>query len=431
MMPTAGARFARRRRALALAAALCLALPPASLVRAAPEPSVGTVLRAMIPPASAFERTAPPRRTAKRPLAVAPSATPPLPRPRPDEAAEAEAPVPEDLAEIEAEKAAHGPASAAKEPAAPDEEPALETRVGSVAAGPAVPKPRPRPEIVQAAVLAARELDAPVPAPAPLPAPKEAPALRTVRAGVLGVPPAVLEAPQRLATEVPAEPLGFASPAPRVRDPLLGLIPPPRPEPPAKVVPAAFPPAVAPAPPPDLAACRVEMGRMAIKAVAEPPVHEGTCGNAAPFEVSALEDGAVALTPGATLNCAMTTRLAEFLAEEIQPAALAAFGERVSALRIADSYSCRGRNRVVGAMLSEHAFMNAVDIGAFKVGDRWVEVAKGGDQTATEAEFVQTVRRAGCKHFTTVLGHGSDGYHENHLHFDLRQRGKRTRVYCH
>jgi hypothetical protein len=32
------------------------------------------------------------------------------------------------------------------------------------------------------------------------------------------------------------------------------------------------------------------------------------------------------------------------------------------------------------------------------------------------------MRRSACARFTTVLGPGSDGYHENHFHVDLAQR---------
>ena len=116
----------------------------------------------------------------------------------------------------------------------------------------------------------------------------------------------------------------------------------------------------------------------------------------------------------------------------MQAAATAAYGSRVTAVRVLDSYSCRGRNQVVGAPLSEHAFMNAIDIGAFEIGGRWVTVEKGKDHTDKDTDFIQSVRLAACQRFLTVLGPGSDGYHENHLHLDMRHRGKHgDSVYCH
>ena len=375
------------------------------------ETSPGRVLRALIPPKDAFHlpgkkrtRAAPPAGRAHDPAET-----------EEEPGSAAAAPVPK-----------RKPGEVAPRSEAPGE--VVETAAAPVGA---MPAPRAKPDEVETAA-------APTPEPLPEPAGEVPPDLFMVRAGVL--PPPKVEAPlaKPLADRVETPPLAFApSPLPEAAvraDPLMGLVPPRRPEPPsaaANIIAAAFPPAEAPRAPEGLAACQAMMGRLAIEASARAPVHDGACGSPAPYDVSALEGGAVTLSPPATINCAMATTLARFLQQDIQPAAIAAFGQKVTALRIADSYSCRGRNRVVGAKLSEHAFMNAVDIGAFKIGDRWVEVAKGGDQSRTEADFVQIVRKAGCKHFTTVLGHGSDGYHENHLHFDLRQRGKKTRVYCH
>ena len=47
---------------------------------------------------------------------------------------------------------------------------------------------------------------------------------------------------------------------------------------------------------------------------------------------------------------------------------------------------------------------------------------------ALSKTFRETMRRSACARFTTVLGPGSDGFHENHVHVDLaeRTRGYRT-----
>jgi hypothetical protein len=37
-------------------------------------------------------------------------------------------------------------------------------------------------------------------------------------------------------------------------------------------------------------------------------------------------------------------------------------------------------------------------------------------------EFRETLRKSACARFNTVLGPGSDGYHENHVHVDLAER---------
>ena len=190
------------------------------------------------------------------------------------------------------------------------------------------------------------------------------------------------------------------------------------------IVLAAMVPATPPAVPEGLAACRASMSGMKISAKPLPAIHAGSCGGPDPFDVTELEGGAIDLSPAAKVNCAVATTLARWIAEDIQPSAEALLGGRVTGLRIADSYSCRGRNRVANAQLSEHAFLNAVDIGAFEVKGRWVTVTKAKDRTAKEDEFLKAARATACDKFQTVLGPGSDGYHEDHYHLDLRQRGK-------
>jgi hypothetical protein len=158
---------------------------------------------------------------------------------------------------------------------------------------------------------------------------------------------------------------------------------------------------------------------------AEPlaPISEqdGHCGIGAPAAVAALDDGAVALPVKAIVNCDVAGTLARWLDDTVQPAAKAAYGSRITGLRVAASYECRGRNRVPGAKLSEHAFGNAIDLGAFQIGGgRWLEV--GGEHNATDTAFLKTIRGAACGPFKTVLGPGSDPYHAEHFHLDLAVR---------
>jgi hypothetical protein len=90
-----------------------------------------------------------------------------------------------------------------------------------------------------------------------------------------------------------------------------------------------------------------------------------------------------------------------------------------------DSYDCRGMNRVVGAKLSEHGRANALDI-------RSVKLANGKDYHLTEPavprEFRERLRQSACARFITVLGPGSDGYHEEHVHVDLAERHNDYRI---
>ena len=80
---------------------------------------------------------------------------------------------------------------------------------------------------------------------------------------------------------------------------------------------------------------------------------------------------------------------------------------------------CRPRNGT--SKLSEHAFGNALDIGAFMLSDER-QITVGGAKDPKEAEFMLAVRLAACGPFKTVLGPGSDADHATHFHFDLQPR---------
>jgi hypothetical protein len=102
-------------------------------------------------------------------------------------------------------------------------------------------------------------------------------------------------------------------------------------------------------------------------------------------------------------------------------------GSRVSELDNLDSFECRGRNRVARAKLSEHGRANALDVSALKLANgRTIDLT----DRAVERDLREKVLGSVCARFTTVLGPGSDGYHENHIHLDLIQRRNGYRI-CH
>jgi len=87
-----------------------------------------------------------------------------------------------------------------------------------------------------------------------------------------------------------------------------------------------------------------------------------------------------------------------------------------------DTYECRPRNRIMGAKLSEHSKGNALDIRAFKLADGQVI-----DPTDVKVErgLREKIKALACGRFSTVLGPGSDGHHESHIHVDIAERGMR------
>ena len=156
-----------------------------------------------------------------------------------------------------------------------------------------------------------------------------------------------------------------------------------------------------------------------IKGKTMPPIMSRTKGCAVKEPVQVTSIDGVRLNPPATINCAEATALASWIDKGVQPA----FNNQVVQLNVADSYSCRPRNNVPGAKISEHGSGNAIDISGF--------VLSTGRTQTVAANYNSQMRRAqkaGCGTFHTILGPGSDGYHESHLHFDVAPY--RGRPYC-
>jgi hypothetical protein len=134
----------------------------------------------------------------------------------------------------------------------------------------------------------------------------------------------------------------------------------------------------------------------------------------------------VAFTPPPTLRCSMAAAVGDWVREEIAPTA-AELGAPLRAIENYDSYDCRGQNRIKGAKLSEHGKANALDIRSLKLADG--KVIHLTDAAVAPA-FRESIRRTACARFMTVLGPGSDGYHETHIHVDLAERHGDYRI-CH
>ncbi|BCJ91431.1 hypothetical protein IZ6_21660 [Terrihabitans soli] len=157
------------------------------------------------------------------------------------------------------------------------------------------------------------------------------------------------------------------------------------------------------------------------------------CGLQYPFKVSGLGNGDVTVQPGARIGCPMHVALNKWIREVVQPAAMASYGQPVTGIKNIASYGCRTRNNKRGAPLSEHSFGNALDIKAFYLADgREIDVrshwSRGSSQ---DRNFLRAAHGGACGTFKTVLGPGSDGYHEDHFHLDLaRHDAAGTRAYC-
>lgn len=142
------------------------------------------------------------------------------------------------------------------------------------------------------------------------------------------------------------------------------------------------------------------------------------CGLDKPVRVTAISG--IRLNQPATISCDTANALKAWINKGLRPA----MGKReVIEIRIAASYICRPRNNKKGAKISEHGRGRAVDVAGFVFSD--------GSQWSILKNYNKETRRAhkaACGIFGTTLGPGSDGYHEDHLHFDIASY--RSGPYC-
>jgi len=169
-------------------------------------------------------------------------------------------------------------------------------------------------------------------------------------------------------------------------------------------------------------ACQVRIaGKLAVLASSPSISGPGDCGAVDVVRLEAIiqpDRTQVAVSPPATLRCTMAEALAQWVREDLTPA-VAQLGGTPRALDNYASYDCRGRNRIAGARISQHGLANAIDV-------RGVHLSNGRFADFTDRSLSRTfregVRQSVCARFTTILGPGSDGHHETHIHMDLAER---------
>jgi hypothetical protein len=174
-------------------------------------------------------------------------------------------------------------------------------------------------------------------------------------------------------------------------------------------------------------ACRERLVALGVRFEPLPAIAEGQCGAPLPLRVSVLPDG-IGITAPATLVCAAAEALARWTREVVAVEAARHLEAQPSRIGIGTSYQCRTQNHRPGAKLSEHAFANGVDISGFEFKGRKAVTVTDHPAGSPEALFLGAVRSQACTYFTTVLGPGSDAAHADHLHLDLRGRGRGFRM---
>jgi len=196
-------------------------------------------------------------------------------------------------------------------------------------------------------------------------------------------------------------------------------VPLPRPRPAEAGLQTPAPPPEQPAPP---SACRLRLTAELAVAPSLPALEgPGECAveDAVHLEAVLLPDRTrVAVTPPAIVRCSFAEAIVQWVREDMAPA-VRSLGAGLRGIDNYASYDCRGRNRVVGAKISEHGKANALDVRSVKLADGTV-VRLTDPQV--DKELREHLRKLTCARFSTVLGPGSDGYHEDHVHVDLAER---------
>jgi hypothetical protein len=280
----------------------------------------------------------------------------------------------------------------------------------TVAAPTARPKPRPQIKLPPVAILPPVSFTAAVPTLRPKPRPAYlAPAVVAAQPKATAQPDASI---RRISSVRPQpRPAGLATKAARAVEPVAQITPAPAPK----------------SKPETKAEKRKKASRKgsvcgdaSIKGeeIARITSKVSGCGISDPVRITSVSG--VRLSQPATLDCNTAKALNRWVETGLQPA----YGRsKVVELRVAAHYICRSRNNAKGAKISEHGRGKAIDIAGV--------VLENGKTASVQGGFGKELRRAhksACGIFGTTLGPGSDGFHEDHMHFDTANH--RNGPYC-
>lgn len=263
------------------------------------------------------------------------------------------------------------------------------------------------------------------PSPAPPPKPAAPPTMPETTADA---PPVAVITDPAPPTDLPPQiiaPPQVAGP-PRITVPLSPLNP-------SGILTAPPPVGAAPMPLPQGGDCLAALEALGVTFTRPGPItgEAPGCGIPDPVQVDQIAPG-IALHGTAPMRCETALALAQWTRGFVQPAAAiwAAQGHgALTGYRTGSTYACRARNGDGSGKVSEHAIGNAIDIAAFTFQDSPdLPIAPRASGNDLETAFQRTVSGAGCLFFTTVLGPGSDGAHEDHLHLDIKPRNGGYRI---
>lgn len=142
------------------------------------------------------------------------------------------------------------------------------------------------------------------------------------------------------------------------------------------------------------------------------------CGWTNAYAVPAVSGARLAV---GAMTCELATAFALWMEHEVQPAALATFGARISEIRHLGSYACRniqGTPRFAHVK-SQHARANAIDVRGFRTANgRDIDVRTHWQGDSAESSFLRGIHARSCRYFHVAIGPGYNAAHRDHLHLD-------------
>jgi hypothetical protein len=182
--------------------------------------------------------------------------------------------------------------------------------------------------------------------------------------------------------------------------------------------------------PAEIAAARAECTRLLagqrVLSEALGPIREGMCGTPAPLRLKGLDQAperAVTFEQEPVVSCKLAAALARWTAESVQPEAKKYLRTRIAGMVTVASYDCRSRYGDQNQRLSEHAFVNALDVSEFitEKGER-IAIEAAWRANGDRAAFLHAIHEGACRIFGTALGPEANDAHRNHFHLDMKER---------
>lgn len=126
------------------------------------------------------------------------------------------------------------------------------------------------------------------------------------------------------------------------------------------------------------------------------------------------------------IDCRFAEAFGRWAGDLAAPLIAGALRTELTAIETGPGFECRNRNRAAKGKLSAHATGLAVDVASFQLANgAAIRVGQSGSGAMNAA--LASLRKAACGWFTTILGPGSDGAHEQHLHLDIIPHGSSDR----